>query len=216
MEAKNKKTFLEAFVFTLIVFVFGILIGMTMENKNLNAMNEAYMNSQVTMFDTYLASTLINSNDSCEFVKEQSIELANKIYSEAELLDTYDDFSEIYNDLTIVHKKYDVLRTMLWSISSQKLGNCSNYNIVVYLYDYGTEDLTQQAYQNTWSRFLGEFKEKMGDNIILIPIAANQESFSLDILLQNFNIERYPAVIVNNKDIFYEVPKMDEFEGYLN
>ena len=79
MESKNRRTFLEAFIFTIMVFVFGILIGMNIESKNVNEMNEAYLNSQVTMFDMYLASNFIDKNSTCDFIKEESIKLANRI-----------------------------------------------------------------------------------------------------------------------------------------
>lgn len=212
MESKNKRTFLEAFIFTIVVFVFGILIGMSVENKNINDVNEAYLNSQVTMFDMYLASSFIDENSTCDFIKEESVKLANRIYKEAELLEKYEEFSEIFDNIKVVHRKYDVLRTMLWDISGSMIEKCSNYNIIVYLYEYETKELTQQAYQNTWSRFLNEIKEEYGDNIILIPIAVDQELVSLDAILDKYEIDRYPVVIINNKKLFYDIPQKTEFE----
>ncbi len=212
MESKNRRTFLEAFIFTIMVFVFGILIGMNIESKNVNEMNEAYLNSQVTMFDMYLASNFIDENSTCDFIKEESIKLANRIYKEAELLEKYEEFSEIFDDIKIVHRKYDVLRTMLWDISGSMINKCSNYNLVVYLYEYETKELTQQAYQNTWSKFLGEIKKEYGDEIILVPIAVNQELVSLDTILSEYEIDKYPVVIVNNEVLFYDIPQKAEFE----
>lgn len=216
MEKKNKIIFVEALVFTIVVFVLGILIGMRVENNNIDEINEAYLNSQVTMFDTYLASNFISSNSSCDFIKEQAIILANRIYSEAELMDEYESSAQISENIKIVHRKYDVLRTMLWNIIESSHNKCSNYNMIVYLYKYETEDLTNQALQNTWSRFLDEIKEEMGNDMILIPIAVDQELLSLDGILQNYNIEKYPAVILNDDEIFYSVPSKSEFVEMMN
>jgi hypothetical protein len=215
MENKNKRAFLEAFLFTLGIFVLGILFGMSMENKNLNEMNDAFLNSQVTMFDTYLITTLVNNETSCDLLGQEFVKIANKIYLEAELMDEYEKSSQVSENIKIVHKKYDVLRTMLWSTIKQYSDKCSNYDTVVYLYEYNSEDLTQQANQNVWSKILGQVKEKVGDQIILIPIAVDQNLSSLDTILSNYDIEKYPVVLVNDDKILYDTVTVSDFLTYL-
>jgi hypothetical protein len=214
MEMKNKITFLEAFFFTIGIFIIGILIGMGTEDKNINQMNEVYIDSQVTMFDTYLASTLINEDSSCDFIKSESIKLADRIYEEAEMMDEYESYSQIGDTIKFVHKKYDVLRTMLWDISGSYIDKCDNYNIVVYLYEYDSDDVNKKAKQNVWSKLLYEVKQNRSD-VILIPIAVDQGLLSLNTILSKYDIEQYPAVIVNNDKIYYDTMTVSEFESAI-
>jgi hypothetical protein len=89
------------------------------------------------------------------------------------------------------------------------------YNVVVYLYEYDTEELTQKAIQNVWSKVLFDLKQEFGQQVILIPIAADANLASLETLLRNFEISQYPIVIINNKEVITELSSTDDLKTYL-
>ena len=66
-----------------------------------------------------------------------------------------------------------------------------------------------------WSRILFDLKQKKGDEIILIPIAADSNLASLDSMTEKFEIEKYPVVIIDNKEVVYELSSVEDLEVYF-
>jgi len=52
-------------------------------------------------------------------------------------------------------------------------------------------------------------------SLILLPIAANLNVSSLDFLLKEMNIEKIPAVIINNKEIVYDLERKDDLKNII-
>jgi hypothetical protein len=107
------------------------------------------------------------------------------------------------------------LRTILWINIISAKENCNEINTVVYFYVYNTEDIPLKAKQIVWERILGDLKNKLGNEFILIPIAVNQDISSLDYLLERYNIQQFPSVIINEKIILYEHQTFEELEKYF-
>ena len=157
-------------------------------------------------FDSYYTT---NSDENKHF--------ADKIYNEAVLLEKYESAGKVTEEMEIVHKRYDVLRTFLWINNIKTFEKCEkDYSTVVYLYEYFSKDLTQKARQNVWSKILSDLKEKEGNNILLIPIAADSDLTSLDSLIYKFNITNYPVVVINEKDVIYELSSVEELRKYVD
>ena len=55
----------------------------------------------------------------------------------------------------------------------------------------------------------------MGNEVILIPIAADQDITSLDYLIEKYEIKEFPAVIINEKDVLYEHKTTKELSEYF-
>jgi hypothetical protein len=49
----------------------------------------------------------------------------------------------------------------------------------------------------------------------LIPIAEDSDLTSLNSLISEYNITNYPVVIINEKDILYELSSVDELDKYI-
>jgi hypothetical protein len=111
------------------------------------------------------------------------------------------------------------MRTFLWINSIRTFNTCSgqtNFNVVVYLYEYETRDLTKKATQSVWSKILFDLKQEVAGDIVLIPIAVDSNLSSLDYLLSDYNIEEYPVVIVNNRYVISDLTSVDEIKRYMN
>ena len=61
-----------------------------------------------------------------------------------------------------------------------------------------------------------DLKDERGDTLILIPIAADQGIVSLDYLIRTYGVREFPAVILNEENIFYDHKTVKELEEYLN
>lgn len=214
MLPKNKFIFLEAFLITIFIFVIGILIGISIENKNNYNSQIFYMNSEADLMDSYIWTSLISEEKNCGVVNEETINFANKVYEKSLLLEEYDKFALLMDDLTMLNKRYTLMKTFLWKSNLDNYYCLNSTKIIVYLYNYNTDDLTIEAEQNVWSRLLMQLKEE-DKSLILLPIAANLNVSSLDFLLKEMNIEKIPAVIINNKEIVYDLERKDDLKNII-
>lgn len=217
MLGNTKHVFWEALLITIVVFIFGILLGAAFESNRLDTIEDYYTISEISMMDILALNDILQmENISCENLVVANADFADRIYEEAKLLEKYDGAGKISDDLKLAHKKYDLMRTFLWVNSIKTFERCGEgYNVVVYLYQYESSDLTQKAIQNVWSKVLLDLKEEMGSSIILVPIAADANLASLDTLLRDFEITQYPVVIINNKEIIEELSSVDDLKKYL-
>lgn len=213
---KNYFVFLQALLVTIVVFVIGFYIGMSVEAGRTVEINDYYTQSEVSLIDILAINNLINSGvSSCDKLKNSNKELLDRVYSEALILTEYEESDKLTEGIKNLHKKYDVLRTYLWINSIQIKEKCSGeFSTVVYLYNHNENDLSEKAIQNVWSKLLFEIKEERED-VLLIPIAVDSNLESLDLLLENYNITKFPSVIVNEKIVYYEIPDKDELLGVL-
>ncbi len=217
MKGTTKHIFWEALLVTIVVFICGMLIGAAFEGNRLDTIEDYYTVSEISMMDILALNNLLQTNDiSCESLVLANSDFADRIYEEARLLEKYEKAGKISNDLKLAHKKYDLMRTFLWINSIKTFEKCrEGYNVVVYLYEYETEDLTQKAVQNVWGKVLFDLKQEMGSSIVLIPIAVDTDLASLNTLLRDFEISQYPLVIINNKEMIKEISSVEDLKTYL-
>ncbi|MBT6182913.1 hypothetical protein HN604_01150 [archaeon] len=215
MLQNKKNVFWEALIMTVAIFVVGLFLGMTIETTNSNKINNLYIASEISLVDATTISQLAEEESiGCESIKETKINFANKVYEEAKQLEIYETSGKLTSGLKLLHKKYDLLRTILWISSEKSLERCENYNLIVYLYEYESEDLEVKATQKVWSRILSDVTQEK-ENILLLPIAADEDLSSLNILLDKYEIETLPALVINNQDIVYNIENSKSLDEFL-
>ncbi|NPE26958.1 hypothetical protein HNV12_03065 [Methanococcoides sp. SA1] len=217
MVLKSKKNvFWEALLITIVIFLAGLFLGMLIEADNSNKISNLYIQSEISLTDAMSSSNLIEeAGSNCEVIKNNNIKFADQIYEEAKLLEQYEASGKLTDSMTLLHKKYDLLRTILWTSNQKTIDKCHNYNMIVYLYDYETEDTEVKAVQNVWSKMLLSIKSQKED-ILLLPIAADEELISINLLIDKYQIEKLPAIIINNEEILYELETADPVLNLLN
>ena len=213
----KKRVFWEALLLTLIIFILGMLIGAGFERGKLDEVEQFYTKSEILFMDIFALNERIDSGDACEVLIDSNMQLADNIYEEAFVLEKYEDAGKITEGLKLAHRKYDMLRTYLWINTIDISNKCKGeFNTVVYLYEYDTEDLAVKATQTVWSRVLFNLKQEKGNDIVLIPLAVDSNLVSLDVLLKDFEISRYPVVIIDEKYVVKEVTSVDDLINYLD
>ncbi|MGD9276872.1 MAG: hypothetical protein PVJ67_06905 [Candidatus Pacearchaeota archaeon] len=217
MLKSKKHVFWEALFVTVVIFVAGLLFGFALESSRLSEINNFYTQSEITLMDIFAFNNLLEVEKvDCETLTKENINFANRIYEEAKLLSQYEEVEKLTESTKFAHKRYDLMRTLLWINTIKTEKECGkSINTIIYLYELETEDLAQKATQNVWSKILLDLKEKQGNNILLIPIAADNDISSLKTLLEKYPIERYPVVIINNK-VISELKTAEDLENYLD
>ena len=218
MLGNQKNVFWEALFLTVVIFIFGLLLGVAFEGRRLDKINEYYAKSEISLMDVLALNSLVDLGDSdCKELIFFNIQFADRVYEEAFLLEKYDGSGKIISNLKLAHKKYDLLRTFLWINSLKIIEKCEeDFSFVVYLYEYESEDLVTKATQNVWSNILFDLKKEKGDEIILIPIAVNSNLTSLNSLIEKFEISKFPVVILNNNYVLGELSSVKDIKKYLN
>lgn len=216
MLKSKKHVFWEALVITIVIFLMGLFLGMLIETSNSSKISNLYLQSEISLTDAMAVSRLTEEFDfDCDSIKQGNINFADRIYTEAKLLEEYEDSGKLTDNMILLHKKYDLLRTLLWTSNQNSLERCNNYNLLVYLYEYESENITKKATQNVWSKIIIDVK--MGnDDILLLPIAADQNLTSLNLLINEHSITQFPALIINNNQILYGLDNVASIEKFLN
>jgi hypothetical protein len=217
MLKSRKHVFWEALFLTVVVFFFGMLIGVAFENSQLQKINEYYMQSEISLIDILAMNSITDvKNIDCEFLIESNLNFADKIYEEAVLLENYENAKKLTNGIELAHKKYDLLRVFLWVDSMKILEKCGrSFSSVVYLYDAEPENLELKANQGVWSKILLDLKQLKEDEIVLIPIGVDGELESVNLMIKRFGIEELPVVVINNKYVITELSSVEDLEKYL-
>lgn len=218
MLGNKKNVFWEAFFLTAVVFCFGLILGIAFEGSRVDKINEYYAESEISLMDILALNNMVDLEDAtCEKLIKYNLDFADKIYEEAFLLERYDDSGKITDKIKLAHQKYDLLRTFLWINSIKIMQKCEgDFFSVVYLYEYESKDLTKKATQNVWSKILFDLKQKKGNEIVLIPIAVDNDLGSLGSLIEKFEISEFPVVIINNEYVVEELISVEDIEEYLN
>lgn len=215
---KNKKhVFWQALFVTLLIFGIGLVFGIYLEQQRADDFNSMFFESESSLFDAIALINLLDSeNLSCEDLINAHIDFADKIYFEARTLEKVDDSTKLTNSLKSIHKKYDLLRTILWINIIKVKENCKGVNSVVYLYEYSAEEISIRAEQNVWEKILFDLKQEEGANIILIPIAVDNDVASLDYLIRLYDVHEFPSVIINEDQVISEVSTTSDLKKYLD
>lgn len=215
----NKKVFLEAFIIALVIFLIGILIGISFEKSRVDRLESFYFDLETDIFDFQISSKIIyEDNLDCDTLKSKAISFAEEIYAEAIKLEKYDNSNKLTPEVISLHRRYDLLRTILWEdlIQAKKICGNQSLNTIIYLYKYDKPSLTLKGTQGTMSNYLIELKEKYEDEIILIPIAFDTGIQSLEILKEKYGLEDEPSILVNEEFKLTDLNLLAEIEKHLN
>jgi|TARA_Y100000310_G_scaffold340430_1_gene436197 hypothetical protein len=215
---ENKKhVFWQAFFLTILFFFLGLVLGVYLEQLRSDDSNILFYQSEVSLYDSFaLGKLLENPYVSCDDLIFANVNFADKIYEEAKELERFDSSNKLTDSLKKIHSKYDLLRTLLWMNLIKVKENCGNINTVVYLYSYNAEDIEIKSKQVVWGKILQDLKEEKGNEVILIPIAVDQEITSLNFLTRTYDVMEFPAVILNEETILYDHKTVEELKEYFN
>lgn len=220
MFESQKHVFWQALLITILIFGVGVFIGVVLENWRTGKINELYEKSDINLLDIKLQTEIYSlGNFNCENAVKENIKFADRIFNEAKLLERYEKANRLTDEkIAIQHKKYDLLRTMLFLNSIKIKEKCSNsYYEIIYFYEFNSQSYDIKAKQNVFSKLLKELKESKGEKILLIPIAGNNEISAVKIILEKYNIKEneLPVILIDRKTKITEIQTIDKLLRYF-
>lgn len=219
MLKSQKNVFWEALLVTILIFGIGILLGVVLENWRTSKVDNLYKQSEVNLLDIRAQSEIYSfGNFDCDSAVEETLLFADRIFEESETLSKYEGAGRLTESLKLEHKKYDVLRALLWVNSIKIKKRCkADYHNIVYIYDYNEPSLDIKAKQGVFSRILMELKEMRGADIMLIPLAGDNDLSSINLMMDKYNVteEELPVVLIDEEIKITELQKVDDIEKLL-
>lgn len=214
----QKYIFLQALIITLVVFNIGIFFGYKLESSRVDKINEWYLESEMELLDQRIQTDSFDIIGlDCDAMVEENIKFADNIFEKALVIDKYEKASRINKDIISLHKKYDLLRTLLWINSIKIKERCnSDYHNLVYLYKFNDPTIEQKAKQRFFSNLLVQVKEEKGSKVLLIPIAADNELSSVSLLLDKYEIQELPTILIDEEIKITDVTDMEDIMKYLD
>lgn len=195
------------------------MAGMFLEDFRNNKVSNIYQLTEVSLLDANLQSDIYSSiNIDCDSAIKENIDFADKIYSEAKILDNYQKASILTGNLRLYHQKYDLLRARLLLNSLKIRDKCSSYyDELLYIYKYNTKSQDIIEKEAVFSKVLSDVKEKKGQDVLLIPIAGDTNSSAINLLMSKYNvsINDLPIIIINSKIKITELENKDQLMRYL-
>jgi hypothetical protein len=218
MVKSQKWFFLYALVITLVIFNFGIFMGYMLEQSRINKINMWYLDAELELLDQRIQKDAFEIIDlNCTAMIEENINFADKIFEEALIIQKYEDANKISSEIIFQHKRYDLLRTLFWINSMRIKEKCnSDYHNVVYFYKYNNPSIEQKSKQRFFSNLLFEIKQKKGDKVMLIPIAADNDLPSVNLLTNKYGINELPVILIDEGIKITDMESMEDVLKYLD
>ncbi len=210
----TKHAFWQALVFAVIVFGAGLMLGFFLEDARVNTVQEILLNAELNLLDEQLRTGAIENFDiGCSEAIDSTYQFADRIFQEAVQLEEYDSASKFQDTLKILHKKYDLLRLMVWTDAVRLKDDCdADFHTLVYLYEYDVDKVSKRAVQISLGKVLIDLKKTHGEEILLIPIAGNLDLESINLVKEKFGIVELPVVIVDEKEVIEGLISVSELE----
>jgi hypothetical protein len=87
---------------------------------------------------------------------------------------------------------------------------------VVYFYKYNNPSIEQKSKQRFFSNLLFEIKQKKGDKVMLIPIAADNDLPSVNLLTNKYGIKELPVILIDEGIKITDMESMEDVLKYLD
>ncbi len=213
----QKYAFLYSLILTIVVFNLGIFMGYMLEVSRVSQINALYLNAEMELLDQLTQKGALEVMDlNCNLLVEENIKFGDKIFQEALQIQEYEEANRINSEIIFQHKRFDSLRALFWINSITIKQKCnSQYHNVVYFYKYNEPSLEQESKQKFFSNLLVEVKEKKGNQVMLIPIAADNDIPSINLLTEKYDINELPLILIDEKTKITDVRTIEDIEKYL-
>jgi hypothetical protein len=215
---KNQKyLFLYALIITFVIFNIGIFFGYMLEVSRGDNIRQMYVDAELELLNQMTQKDALNLlNLDCKSLVSENIKFGDRIFSEAQQIQKYEEANKMTSEIKLQHKRFDLLRTIFWMNSIKIKQKCnSNYHNLIYLYKYNNPSLEQESKQRFFSNLLVQVKENNGEKVMLIPIAGDNDISSIDLFVKKYNITEFPTILIDENIKITELKDINEIEKYL-
>lgn len=201
----NKSIFLFALVITLIIFIFGFVLGQYMDNFRVNDVDLILKQSELdteSLFVENYFSDVFGLND-CQVAGSRFKDYSDKLAYIGNTLTSYEN-KKMFNkeDYELLRRRYFLLELRTYSLIKNLKDKCglSNFNTILFFYDPNHEESLKQ----------GSALDKVvlnNKNLYVFSIDRTFDEPFINLVKEHYNITTSPMIILN-----YDIKK----EGFIS
>ena len=200
--------YLKTLLLTVFVFLLGTIFGIWIDNYRLTDVRRVISQIDVSSNDARLLNLYFGrlgllGGENCQLALDQNLIYNNKIYEEGLGIERAIEANKFTPELENEKQRYVLLQVQFWFNSIDLKAKCKfDYSNVVHLYKQKDLSNEQTAENKLQSSILLELKQKCGNKIMLIPLETDLDLTVMDTITKQYNITKYPAIIVNEQTVF--------------
>ena len=210
----QKDVFWKAGIFTLIVFISGVLLGYFLESSRIDDIRDEYRGVERQWADVKIQSSFYRLvwSEFCSESINENLAFADRVYEEGLKLEKYEESNKLSKEILYEKEKYVLLKLEFWLNSVYLKEKCSSdYTNLIYFYAQNPS-LRQKAEQETQSLILKDLKDKYGSKLMLIPLPIDLDIATINILKENYEVDDVPAILINEKVKLTGVYSIEQIE----
>ena len=211
--------YFKTLLLTVFVFILGAIFGIWIDNYRLAEVRTAISQIDVSSNDARLLNLYFGrlgllGGENCQLALDQNLIYNNKIYEEGLGIERAIEANKFTPELENEKQRYVLLQVQFWFNSIDLKAKCKfDYSNVVHLYEEKDISNEQTAENELQSSILLELKQKCGNKIMLIPLETDLNLTVVDTITKQYNITKYPAIIINEETVFQGVTPLADLEN---
>ena len=212
--ARKVRKHLIIFSVSLAIFLSGIFVGLLINEVRESDFARRIEEMEIEMSNLQFISLVsqFNQTFTCEYLTNYLKELVprlNKLRLEIVRLEKAEKiYTEEYKQLD---KQFTLTRLRYWFLLENIRKNC-NANFTTVLFFYTTKDCLLCEQQGIITSI---FEERFPSLFFVVPLRADSEISSVKILLQTFNITKFPALVFNGQKVYQEFVSKEKMQEIL-
>ncbi len=216
--ANKMSIYSKPFVLTVFIFLIGIMMGIWVDNARTSGIKNMMGESEILWEDTRLLNMYITSigQEDCEAAFEENLAYNNRIYGYGKEIEAKMEASTFAPEIEQEWRKYILLQFQFWLNSIELKEKCNfDYSNVVYFFRRDGVSNGEEIDNRLQSTILLDLKEKCGRGMMLIPLTTDENLETIDLAVRNFNITKFPAVVIDEEHVFQGLASTEELEMYV-
>ena len=207
----RRSRYVIAFFITLVIFLFGILLGVVMEGKRVNYLGNENKLQQLKYSSLQLQYQFIDQlsrEENCPALTGTLEESISSLETARTNIENYQKDALLNaKDFGLLKQDYLINQLRYWLLAKKTNTLCNN-KVAMILYFYSTDakcpDCAKQAFILTY------LKKRFGDSLLNFAIDSEFKTEPMvDMLLAAYNVTVYPTLVINDKS-FYGLTENEE------
>ena len=206
----NAKRHLKALFITAVIFVIGLLIGLTLTNERVKA-SENFARSQKADYDSLQLQYLYLQKGSCPILEKTLEQNIDDLEAQRAKLEEYVKDSDA-EEFKLIEREYMLSEIRYWLLAKQSKIDCNTDAVsVLYFYSDVEGECNDCSAQGTILSFL---KEKFQERLLVFSIDINIEDPMLSILKKTKNINKLPTLVIE-EDTYSGLLETEELKNKI-
>lgn len=206
----NFRRHLTAFAITALIFVLGLLIGLSLTSERIK-FTENFARQQKADYDSLQLQYLYLQKGSCPVLEKTLEQNIRELEDNRARLEEFIKDSD-KDDFKLAEREYTLSEIRYWLLAKQSKVDCGSDTVsVLYFYSDVEGECEDCSAQGTILDFL---KDKFKDRLLIFSLDINTEDPMLNILKETKKVDKLPALIVE-EDKYSGLIKTEELKKII-